>query len=215
MKNIVFNNIGLKISAILLSIFLWLFVTSRGQTEMSLEIPFEFKNVPIGLGIVGSNSKSGVVTIKGQERIMKNLKSSDIRAFVDLSKAKKGEGLYYISQDDIKLPYAMSVVSIIPSSVKIRLDETVEKSLAVRTPIAGEPAKGFYVKSVEIEPSNVIVQGLKTEVRKMKTVSTEAFDITGANETVTQEMNIDLAGINVHLDTAAVRVKVIIERRKK
>jgi YbbR domain-containing protein len=215
MKKLVSNNLGLKISAILLSIFLWLFVTSRGQSEMSLEIPLEFKNIPVGLGIAVSSAKTGVVTIKGQERLMKNLKPSDLRVFVDLGKAKKGDGIYYVGKDDIKLPYAMSVMSISPSSLKIRIDETVEKPLLVRPSIVGAPEKGFYVKSIDVEPRSVIIQGLKTEVRKVNALTTEPLDITGANETVTQELNIDLAGINVHSDSGSVKVRVVIAGRKK
>ena len=49
MKKLFLENIGLKIASVLLSIFLWVFVTSRGLSEMSLDIPLEFKNVPAGL----------------------------------------------------------------------------------------------------------------------------------------------------------------------
>ena len=215
MRNIILNNLGLKISAIVISVFLWLFVTSRGQSEMSLEIPLEFKNISSGLGIAASNIKAAVVTVKGQERLMKNLKPSDIRVFVDLSKARKGDAIFYINKDDVVLPYAMSVISITPSSLKIRIDETVEKPLLVRPLIVGMPENGFYVKSLLVEPRSVMLQGLKSEVRKINTVTTEALDITGLNETVIQELNIDLAGINVKSDFGSVKVKVEIAGRKK
>jgi YbbR domain-containing protein len=34
MKRIFFDNLGLKIASVLLAIVLWIFVTSRGQSEM-------------------------------------------------------------------------------------------------------------------------------------------------------------------------------------
>ncbi len=46
MKKFFFENLGLKIAAVLLSVVLWIFVTSRGQSEMSLDVPLEFKNIP-------------------------------------------------------------------------------------------------------------------------------------------------------------------------
>ncbi len=214
MRKLLFENLGLKISAVLLSLILWFFVTSRGQSEMSVEIPVEFKNVPSELGIVSANVKTVNVTVKGQERLMKNIKTSDIRVFVDLDRAKKGEGTYYINKDDIKLPYAVSLMNITPSSLKIRLDETVTKNVTVKPSVTGVPEKGFYVSSVTVEPRNVIIYGLKSEIRKVNELRTEALDITGMKETATQEVKINTAA-NVKMDIDMVKIKVVITDRKK
>jgi len=215
MRKLLSENLGLKISAVLLSSLLWFFVTSRGQSEMSLEITPEFKNVPVALGIVNSSVKTVVVTIRGQERLMKNVKPSDVRVFVDLGKAKKGEGTYYLNTNDIKLPYAMTVTNISPISLRIRLDETISKAVMVVPAITGAPEKGFYVKSVVVEPSSVVIQGLKNEVRKTNELRTEALDISGLKETSTQELNIDTSGINVKTEVNAVKVIVEIAGRKR
>lgn len=215
MKNLITHNLGLKISALLISVLLWFFVTSRGQSEMSLEIPIEFKNIPIGLDIVSSSHKTASVHIRGQERLMKNIKSAEIRVSVDLSKAKKGEGTFYINKDDIKLPYAMSVTAIAPSSLKVRIDETVTKVVQINPVLTGTPAKGFEIKSVKADPSSVTVKGFKTEVRKITELRTEAMDVTGLKETTAQDVDIDTLGTNISLDINSVSVKVIIAGRKK
>lgn len=217
MKNLITNNLGLKISALLISVLLWFFVTSRGQSEMSMEIPIEFKNIPIGLGIVSSSHKTASVNIRGQERLMKNVKSTDIRLSVDLGKAKKGDGslTIYVNKDDIKLPHTMSVTSVSPSSLKVRIDETVTKVVPITPALTGSPEKGFEVRSVEVNPSSVTVRGLKTEVRKISDLRTEALDITGLKETTSQNLEIDTLGANINLDINSARVKVIIAGRKK
>lgn len=215
MKRIFFKNLGLKISAILLSLFLWLFVTSRGQSEISLDVPIEFKGIPAELGIVSNSAKSVSVLIRGQERIIKNIKASDTRVFVDLSRGKKGEATYYINNDDVKLPYAMSVMNISPSSVIIRLDETVTKTVLVKPVLEGIPEKGFYVSSVLVEPRSITIKGLKSEVRKVDMIKTEVLDIKGLNESAIQELNIDTAGANVKLDNSKVKIRVMITEKKR
>ncbi|MBI5639256.1 MAG: hypothetical protein HZA17_02415 [Nitrospirae bacterium] len=215
MKKLLFENLSLKISAVLLSVFLWLFVTSRGQSEISLDVPLEFKNIPIGLGIVNAGAKTTTITIKGQERLMKNVKPSNIRVLVDLGKAKKGEGVFYISKSDVQLPYAMSVMNITPSSLKIRIDETVTKSVPVVPAITGVPEKGFFVKSVEVTPQSVKIYGLRSEVRRINELRTEGMDITGLNEAMVQELNIDTAGFNVKPEAGMVKVKVNIGGGKR
>ena len=214
MKKLLFENLGLKVSAVLIAVLLWLFVTWRGQSEVSFEVPIEFKDVPVGLGIVSSSAKSSNVTVKGQDRIMKSLRPSDIRVLVDMGKARKGEGSYHINKDDVKLPYAMSVRSIDPSTIRVRLDETVTKTVPVRAPISGSPAPGFYIKSVEVEPKNIVIQGLKTEVRKIDEIGTDQMDISGINSTQTQELNLDMAGANIKPEREKVRVTVIIGGKK-
>ena len=215
MKKLLFENLGLKISAVLISVLLWLFVTSRGQSEMSIEIPIEFKDVPVGLGISSTSAKAVNVAIKGQERIMKNIKPIDLRVFINLDKAKKGEGSYHISQDDVKLPYAMSVMNIEPSTVRVKLDETATKQVTVKPVITGTPGKGFYIKAVEAEPKSVVIQGLNTEVRKIGELRTETMDITGIEETTTQELNVDTSSANIKPEKDKVRVTVVIAGGKK
>jgi YbbR domain-containing protein len=210
MRKILLENAGLKISAILLSVLLWFFVTSRGQSEMSLQIPIEFKNIPVGLGIVTATAKSVNVTVRGQERLMKSVRPSDIRVFIDLGKGKKGEAGYHINGDDVKLPYAMSVANVEPSTVKVQLDETAMKSVRVRPVISGVPEQGFYLKSVQVDPKTVVVKGLETDLRRVAEVKTDLMDISGMKETTTQELSIDVAGANIKPDPGTVKVTIII-----
>jgi len=69
MKKPFVENLGLKASAVLIALVLWFFVTSRGQSEISLDAPVEFKNMPQGLEMVNSTSKTVAVTVRGQEQI--------------------------------------------------------------------------------------------------------------------------------------------------
>jgi YbbR domain-containing protein len=215
MKKLFTENLGMKISAILISVFLWFFVTSQGQSEITLDIPLEFKNIPADIGIVNTSVKTVSVTVRGHERPMKNLKASDVRVYVDLGKAKKGVDVFYVNKDDIKLPYALSVLNIAPATVRIKLDETTSKSFLVSPVLSGEPRKGFYVSSVKTEPKSVVVKGLKSEVGKMQSVKTEPLDIADAAGPMTQELNIDTGGAKVTPDTETVKVTATISGRRR
>lgn len=214
MRALILENIGLKISAVVLSLLLWFFVTSSGKSQMSFEVTPEFKNIPVGLGIVNNDAKTVIVTIRGQERLMKNVRPSDVRVFVNLSRAKKGEGTYPINRDDIKLPYAMTITDVVPASVRIRLDERATKSVPVDPVVTGSPAKGYYLKSVVVNPRSVVIQGLKAELRKISVLRTEAMDISGMKETSVVEMNIETSGMNIKPEVNTVKVTIEISGRK-
>jgi YbbR domain-containing protein len=215
MRKFFFENLGLKIAAISLAIILWVFVTSRGQSEKSIDVPLEFTNIPSGLEIVNSTVKEISLNIKGQERLIRNTKPLDIRALVDMSKAKKGESTYYITREDIKVPSTITVTNISPSSVKVITDETVKKSVKVRPVIIGEPERGYYVKSVEVTPQTVVIEGVRPEVRRFNYIKTEPLDISGLKETFTQELKLDLTGKNIRTNVNTITVKIIIGAKTK
>lgn len=215
MKKLLTENLGLKISAVLISVFLWFFVTSRGQSEITIDVPLEFKNIPADIGIVNTSLKAVSLTVRGHERPMKNLKPADVRVYVDLGKAKKGVDVFHIKKDDIKLPYALSVLNITPSTVKVKLDETASKTVLVKPVLTGEPEGGFVVRSIKVEPESVVIKGLKSELKRLRIVKTEPLDITDANNTIIQELNIDTGGMNVTPEAESVKVTINISERRK
>lgn len=215
MKKFFFDNLGLKVAAILLSVVLWIFVTSRGQSEISVDVPLEFKNIPSGLELVNHSAKIIGLNIRGHERFIKNIRPSDIRVAVDLSKAKQGEGVYFISRDDIKVPGAIAVTNITPSSVKVFTEETISKMARVSPVIIGEPERGYFIKSVEVTPQTITVEGVRSEIIRMKTIRTEPLDVTGIRETITQNLKVDFNGKNMRSKKSEVAVKVVIGERKQ
>ena len=215
MKKFFIENLGLKIAAILLSIVLWFFVTSRGQSEISIDVPLELKNMPQGLELVNHGTKTVNLNIKGQERFIKNVSASNVRVSLDLSKAKKGEGTYYINREDIKLPRSITVTNISPPSVRVTTEETASKTVKVVPVIVGEPQKGSYLKSAEVLPETIVIEGVRSEIAKVSALKTEPIDITGFNESVTQDLRIDITGRNIRTKIIDVRVNVEIGGRRK
>ena len=215
MKKFLVENLGLKIAAILLSIVLWFFVTSRGQSEISIDVPLELKNMPQGLELVNHMTKTVNLNIKGQERFIKNVSASNVRVSLDLSKAKRGEGTYYINREDIKLPRSITVTNINPPSVRVTTEETASKTVKVVPVIVGEPQKGYYFKSAEVLPDTIFIEGVRSEIAKVSALKTEPLDITGLNETVVQNLRIDTTGRNIRTKIPDVRVSVEIGGRRK
>ena len=133
----------------------------------------------------------------------------------DLGKAKKGEDVFYVNKDDIKLPYGLSAMNVTPASVKVKLDATASRTVLVKPVLTGEPRHGFFVSSVRVEPETVGIRGLMSDVRKLHIVNTEPLDITDSDGTMTQELNIDTGGIKVTPDIETVKVIINISRKRK
>lgn len=215
MRKLLFANFGLKITAILLSILLWLFASSRGLSEIALDVPLELKDIPPGLELINHSIKVVGVNIKGQEGIIRTIRPSDLRAFVDLSKARKGESIYSINKNNIKLPPGVTATNITPSYVKVSIEESVTKTVEVRPIIVGIPGSGFYIKSISVFPERVMIEGARSRVNVVDAIKTEPLDITGIRETVSRDLELDTTGINIRTRTKDVTVKIVIARGKK
>lgn len=215
MKNILFSNIWLKVLSIILAFSLWFFVTYRGQSELSIDVPIEFKNLPAGLEIVRQNVRTTGLNISGHERMLKDLHPKDVRVAVDMSGAKKGEAVYYFDTDNVIMPGSIKVLRIDPSSVKVTVDESVVKVLPVKAPVIGSPEKGYRVTSINIAPTTVEVEGPAAEMSRTTFLRTEPVDITGLDTGITQDAHINTNGRNIRLKKQDIAVTIRIERVKK
>ncbi|NJD57200.1 MAG: hypothetical protein FIA94_12480 [Nitrospirae bacterium] len=214
MKGLIFDNIGLKVSAVLLSVFLWFFVASRGQSEISFEAPLEFRDIPADLGIVSSSTKSVMLTIRGQERFVKSLNASNIGVFINMSKAREGEGIYHVSKEDIKVPFAISVTGVEPSAIKVKLEERVARSVPVKVSIIGT-TRGNATVSTTVDPKNVVISGLKSDVSQIHFIKTEEVDISDIRDTVTENLELDTTGLNIVPAVSKVSVKFTFTEKKR
>lgn len=212
MRKLLLENMGMKVAAVVMAIILWFFVTSRGQSEVSVDVPIELKNIPGGFESVRQGIKTVSVSIKGQERLLRNMKIADVRVYVDLSKAKKGKGTYYINNEDVKLPSTMAVTNISPSSVMVALEETVIRRAPVQAVVLGTPKRGFFVGSIEVNPREMTIEGARSEVSRIKSLRTEPIDITDLDETSVQEVRLDTGGRNVRTEVQEVNVKIVIKK---
>ncbi|MCL0040259.1 CdaR family protein [Thermodesulfovibrionales bacterium] len=126
MKKKTSSNVALKIFSIVLAISLWLFVTYGGKSEMVIDAPIGFENIPDRLELLKQNIEEATLTIKGHERLLENLRPTDIRIAIDLTDAKKGEAIYYIDEGAVVAPRAIKILRIQPYYVKVILNEAVQ-----------------------------------------------------------------------------------------
>jgi YbbR domain-containing protein len=211
MKKFIFKNFSLKLASIILAVILWFVASSRGQSEIFIDVPLEFMNIPSGLEMIDSSDKTISLNIKGPEKYIKNIKPSDIRAMIDLSKAKKGESTYYLAKDNIQLPRStITLLNMSPSSVTVTTEETVTKTVRVIPIITGKPERGYKIQTTAVVPKNIEIEGIQSEVGRIRNIKTESVDITGVKETFAQELKLDLRGKNIRTKPDSVTVTVLI-----
>ncbi|MBI5213429.1 MAG: YbbR-like domain-containing protein [Nitrospirae bacterium] len=215
MRRKLFGNIGLKMISAALALSLWFFVTYRGQSEMAIDASIEFKNIPKGIEMLKQNVRRVNLNISGHERILKTLRPMDVRVVLDLSEAKKGEAVYFFDINNIIVPRTIKVLRMEPTSIKVVFDEYASKTVPVKAHITGAMEKGYRIKSIEVKPSTVGVEGARTEVNRIALLRTEQIDITGLDTGITQDVRLNLNGKNIRTKASEVTVKISVERTSR
>lgn len=213
LKNMLTENLTIKIISVALAVFLWFFVTFKGQTETSLEVPLEFKNTPSEMEVFKQSIKKVNVSISARERILREIAQNDIRVIIDLSNVKLGENSIPIIKSSVKLPRGIDILRIDPSVVKVYLDKKEQKNVLVKAVIVGNPQKGFIVSSVELNPSSITIEGAKRELDRIRVIRTEPIDIEGIKDDLTIQAKIDPEGKIFRSDKDTVYVTTKLRRK--
>jgi YbbR domain-containing protein len=212
MRKMLTENTAIKVISIMISLFLWFFVTFKGQTETSIEVPLELKNTPAEMEVLRQSVRKITVSISARERILKDIAQNDVRVIVDISNVKLGENSIPITKSSVKLPRGVEILRIDPSTVKLFVDKKEQKNIPVKAVITGKPEKGFVIDSVEVTPSNISIEGAKRELDRIRIIKTEPIDIEGLNNNLTIQAKIDPEGKIFRAEKDTVNVTVRLRR---
>jgi YbbR domain-containing protein len=105
-------------------------------------------------------------------------------------------------------------VNLEPSITGVTIDieqEKFSRSVVVSVVTEGEPATGYNVVSVSVDPPTVTVRGTQSFITNVDSIDTRPVDIEGADKTVVRSVSLDIpAGAEVTAGAQVVTVTVTI-----
>jgi YbbR domain-containing protein len=205
------RHLGLKIVSVVLAALLWALVSGEQTVERALRIPLEFTNLPPQLDLVGEPPTVVDVRLRGSSGTMSRLAAGELAAVLDVRTARAGRRLFNLTTEDVRAPFGVEVVQVAPASVPLTFEESLVKTVTVSPRIEGEPAPGYLVSGVTVEPATVAVVGPVTAMANMSEAITESVNVSGAMATLTEMVTIGVADPLVRLREAQdARVTVAI-----
>ena len=207
----IFDHAALKVLAFVFAVALWYFVIGEKSSEVGLMVQLGLKGMPEEMIVTKTPSLDVEVRVAGPGGFLDNLSPSDVTVELDLSDAKTGVNTYRIVANNVKAPRGIQVLTVRPSSVDITLERLAKEVLTVKVKTRGVPAKGYKVGKISVEPMSVEVSGKKFDMDRVKVVSTETLDISGAKADLVKNMHLDLSkkGLaRAEPDTVTVRVEI-------
>jgi YbbR domain-containing protein len=209
---LVTRNLRYKLLALAGAFMLWGVAHGTADIERGFDIPVVFTNLPDSLVIVEQSSDVVNVRMRGSRAGLRRMALEGPEYTVDVSGARPGRATFEVDLTRIEFPRGVRDVSRSPSSLTVTFEPRASRVVHVKPEIAGEPAKGFVVAGVDLTPSEVRVEGARSEVRRTGEVATESIDVTGLDETATREVKVVVGRPNVWMaNDAPVEARIRIK----
>ena len=205
----------LKITALLLAIFIWYGAGTKQSVEFGMKIPLEFRNLPDNLIFVGDPPKTIRVSLRGRGRFLKFMLKG-ITGVVDASECEKGVFVRPLTPKDVILPAGIDAeVSEVlePRTLRVEVRSRARKRVAVEPVLSGKPPEGFtLVGSPRASPDSVDVSGPDELVMPLARVLLEDISLSRIRGVAVHRRKVVLEGLpQVEAEPSEVEVSVTVE----
>lgn len=204
-----FYNGTLKLFSLAFAIGLWLLVNAgERETEQTLILPLELRNLPPQLVIVGHRAEEIDIRVSGPRTLLGRLSSKKIA--LDLVEVRPGLSSFRVTPELLNLPRGVKLLRVTPSVISLDIARLKKRIVPVRVDLVGKPPFGYATGEVEVWPPTVEVSGPTPQVDKLQAVMTETVDVSNLMQTTTR--NLQLQGVDGDLVTFSVnQVRARIE----
>lgn len=179
----VLHNLALKVIALVSAVLLWSAVAREPMVETAYSVPIELHQMPPSLEITTTGIPLAQVRLRGPERRIRQLTTSDVHPVINLAGSGTGEHTYDLTASQVNVPYSIEVVQVTPSEIRIGLDRSLVRQVEIRPRVTGRFEPGSGVVSVTADPSTITVVGPEARVRAADTAITDPIDVSGVHGT--------------------------------
>lgn len=211
-----FDNLGLKFTALLLAVAVYLNVYTDRTAIMLLSFPVEFTDLPDSLALSGPAPAVVQAQMRGTWKQLIGMRVREPRLRVSLLGAGTGRFSRAVTPADLPMSeQGVTVENLIgPRLIEIDIDESITRRLPVAARIEGAPAAGFeFLGGVQLEPATVKVTGAARALHPLDSLVLASLSVSGRRDTVRAELSPASLPDWCTSEPATVRVKVPLTRR--
>ena len=209
-----FNNLGLKLSSLLGAGVLWAAAQGFQSVELSLDLPIAFSDTPETVVGVGQSVSEVNLRLKGSRAALRSVAEEFSIFPISLVGLEPGTREFVIDTESLPLPRGAEVVARSPSKVELRIEPVIRKRVVIRADIVGALPDGYRIQGIELTPDEVVLEGARGSLRRLREISTRTVDVSELTETTSQQVPLVLEAGQVWRVGARgepVEVKILIQ----
>lgn len=195
-KNILLNNLPLKLASLILAAILWFLVVAINDpmdTQTFYNIPVKLTNISLleqedkVYEILDGTDRVNV-SVRAPRSTLNDLRASDIMAEADMNKLTDINTIVI----DFYSQQKMDTIESIKGSreiVKLNVEDKGTKWVKIVYEIMGEPADGYMISDVSLDQTQIEVSGPASVVEQ---ISHAEVEMNIADASTTQSANLDI-----------------------
>ena len=208
------HNWYLKLISLILAAMLWMLIATETSSEIGMEVPLEYRNIPPQLEITGDTTNMVQIRLRGPSNVIRDISAKEVSTTIDLSKMRPGEKIVPLSPQNVQAPFGADVIRVNPSSVRFSLERSFTKTVPVVPTILGQPVDGFELGTVMVNPSKVEVEGPESRLNMLDSIATVPIRLDRRQTHIEQSADLDVPDPQIRLlHPAPVSVRVEIRRK--
>lgn len=223
------RNLGLKLLAFAFAVTMWLVVVNlddpTSSKRFTIAVTVENEEVIAAANKyyeIEAESANVTFTVLGKRSIMDEISSSDFKATADMSKLVQGEDENIVPVEITALRHAGDLtISKRTRELKVILEDLMRQAFVILPTAQGEPAEGYALGSMVVEPNRLWVSGPKEVVSQIDTVKA-AIDVTNMSTDISDsvvpvlldkdEEIVDTTRLTLSLDIVTVKAGIVSQK---
>ena len=203
-----------KVCCLIVALCIYLFHQASLTDKRSFVIPLTLIEEG-GVMHTGDYTSNVTVVVRANMEEISALHSNQLHAFVNLNGiAKSGEYNLPVKVNvaDEIMAFDPFEIKVRPEYIKIKVENKDFKYIPIEPTIIGEPAHGYEITELHIEPNFVEIDGPQTIVENTQKLFLEKIDV--SNLTANQDFSVQYKSLNKLLtikETGPFNVSVVIE----
>jgi hypothetical protein len=212
-----FDNLGLKLTALVLAVIVYLNVYTDRSGTMLLSFPLDFADLPDSLSLSGPAPAVVQAELRGTFKQLIALRVREPRLRIPMGGAAPGHFTRALVPSDLPLPAggAIAVENLVgPRVIEVDVDHRARRDVPVAVRAEGSPAAGYAWSGVAVLiPPVVRVTGPRGALQHLDTLRLAPVRVDGRRDTVRVDAAIPTLPDWCVADPPVVRVRLPLRRR--
>jgi hypothetical protein len=188
LRGLLFDNLGLKLVALLLAVLIYLNVYTDRPASMIVSFPIQLADLADSLSLSGPAPAAIQAELRGTAKQLIRLRVNEPPVKVSLAGVGAGRYERALGPQDLPLPEGVELQvdrMVSPRTIELQVDRKLRRTVPVAARIEGAPASGMlWDGGFELRPSRVTVTGPEQVVAALDSVRLAPISVSGRHDTL-------------------------------
>ncbi|MBT4791314.1 MAG: YbbR-like domain-containing protein [Halobacteriovoraceae bacterium] len=205
----------LRIFSLFAGLFIWMYVVSSSELEISKNIPIEIE-LPKSMAIKNDISHEVLYRLKGPALfVRKYLETQNKIVIKKEDYYQKRRSRYHIALDQFlaKLPLGVELVQTQPPQLTLVLERARKKRVSIKPVFASHISEKYKLKNLKAFPATVLVSGPSSLINNLKFIETKLIEDIDTNKGTSFLVDLALPDSRITLKDSQVNVTYTLQSR--